>query len=263
MKFTVVTVCLNAAATIERTVQSVLAQDFPDIEYLAIDGMSTDATPEILDRHRDRIARVIREPDRGIFDAMNKGIAASTGDVLHFLNADDRFADAHVLSRVAATLAANPAVAVAFGDCIVDTGRDTFTIRHPDRLTRFRLYVQNLCCQQTIFYRREAFERVGRFDPTYAVAGDGEWNLRAFLTCRLPHLHLDFPVCIFSQTGRSETAVRQRFVERIRMKRQYYTLGERVVFGLAKGAREVAVQASTGRWRLPEAVRALRPRSPR
>jgi len=101
MKVSIITICYNSASTIEDTIQSVLAQNYADIEYIVVDGKSKDQTMEIVDRYRDRISCVISEKDRGIYDAMNKGIRAATGDVVGILNSDDYYADDNVISDVA------------------------------------------------------------------------------------------------------------------------------------------------------------------
>lgn len=101
MRITVITVCRNCASTIEATVRSVLAQDYPDLEYVVVDGASTDGTLETLRKHADRISRLVSEPDRGVYDAMNKGIDLAQGDWLLFMNAGDVFAANDVLRRAA------------------------------------------------------------------------------------------------------------------------------------------------------------------
>lgn len=112
MKITVITVCRNCASTIEATVRSVLAQDYPDLEYVVVDGASTDGTLEILRKHADRISRLVSEPDRGVYDAMNKGLRLATGEYLLFMNAGDVFAANDVLSKAAARADAD----VIYGD---------------------------------------------------------------------------------------------------------------------------------------------------
>ena len=112
MKVTVITVCRNCASTIEATVRSVLAQDYPDFEYVLVDGASTDGTLEILRKHADRISRLVSEPDRGVYDAMNKGVRLAKGEYLLFMNAGDVFAAGDVLRKVAASADAD----VVYGD---------------------------------------------------------------------------------------------------------------------------------------------------
>ena len=98
----IITICYNAAATIEKTLQSVTEQDYPNIEYLIIDGQSKDNTLEIVARYEAHISKVISEPDKGIYDAMNKGMAAATGDYIWYVHADDQIYAANTLSQIMA-----------------------------------------------------------------------------------------------------------------------------------------------------------------
>ncbi|MBQ4405981.1 MAG: glycosyltransferase [Bacteroidales bacterium] len=99
-KITIVTVCYNAASEIEKTIQSVVNQTYPEIEYIIVDGQSTDGTMDIVSKYRDKIAIVVSEPDRGIYDAMNKGIKIATGEWINFMNAGDVFCDNNVLECI-------------------------------------------------------------------------------------------------------------------------------------------------------------------
>ena len=100
MKVTVITVCFNSASTLGRTLTSVFDQDYKNFEYIVIDGGSSDGTLDILDSFRSSLHCVISEPDKGIYDAMNKGLERATGDIVCFLNADDEYATQDVFSRV-------------------------------------------------------------------------------------------------------------------------------------------------------------------
>ena len=91
-KITIITACLNAARTVEATIRSVLDQNYPNLEYIIIDGVSTDGTLEIVDKYEDKITKIVSEPDKGIYDAFNKGISLATGDLIGILNADDFYA---------------------------------------------------------------------------------------------------------------------------------------------------------------------------
>jgi glycosyltransferase involved in cell wall biosynthesis len=99
MKVSVITVCKNSEKTIEAAIQSLLTQTYPQIEYIVIDGASTDRTPAILETYHDRITHLISEPDNGIYAAMNKGIQIATGDLLYFLNSDDYLSSSHSRCR--------------------------------------------------------------------------------------------------------------------------------------------------------------------
>ena len=108
MKISVITVCFNSANTIARALQSVAAQTWPDVEHIVVDGVSTDGTMQVVAKHRASLAHVLCEPDKGIYDAMNKGLNLATGDLVAFLNADDFYKDAAVLSRVARVVQDGP-----------------------------------------------------------------------------------------------------------------------------------------------------------
>ena len=116
-KISVITVVRNGAATVEDTLRSVAAQDYPRVEHVVIDGASTDGTLDIVRRHRDKIAAFRSEPDRGMYDAMNKGLALATGEIVGFLNADDVYADSNVLREIADTLRATE-VDACYGDLV-------------------------------------------------------------------------------------------------------------------------------------------------
>ena len=100
VRVSIITAVYNRAATIGDTLESVLSQDYPDIEHILIDGMSSDGTDEVIRRYAGRIAMSVREPDTGIYNALNKGVRLATGQVIGFLHADDVYADTGVISRV-------------------------------------------------------------------------------------------------------------------------------------------------------------------
>jgi glycosyltransferase involved in cell wall biosynthesis len=99
-KVSIITICYNAAATIEKTLQSVAAQDYPNIEYLIIDGQSKDNTLKIAAHYREHISNVLSEPDKGIYDAMNKGLALATGEYIWYMHADDQIYASDTLSQI-------------------------------------------------------------------------------------------------------------------------------------------------------------------
>ena len=104
MKVSIITITYNSAETVEDTIQSVLAQDYPDIEYIIVDGASKDDTLSIVNRYKDKIATIQSEPDKGIYDAMNKGVRLATGELIGILNSDDFYADAQVISDIVKTV---------------------------------------------------------------------------------------------------------------------------------------------------------------
>lgn len=192
MKVSIITVCFNAASSIEQTIQSVASQDYPDIEHIVIDGGSTDGTLEILERYKDHFSYMVSEPDRGIYDAMNKGIAQATGDIIALLNADDAYADGSVISRVVATMEQSELDA-CFGDAVFFRAEEpTRIIRHyhSARFSPKRIPYGWMPAHPTLFLRKKIYERFGSFKPEYKIAGDFEFIARIFGKNNLKYRHL-------------------------------------------------------------------------
>ena len=129
MKISVITVCYNSAKTLERTLLSVVEQDYQDFEHIVIDGGSSDGSADILANYRTGLAHLMSEPDHGIYDAMNKGLVLARGEVICFLNADDHYASPKVLSQVARKMQAQKLDAL-----MGDVGY--FHERSPQRIVR-------------------------------------------------------------------------------------------------------------------------------
>jgi glycosyltransferase involved in cell wall biosynthesis len=179
----VVTPCLNAAATIEEAIESVRAQGYSRVEHLVVDGGSSDGTVEILERSEG--IRFVSEPDGGRVDAVNKGVAMTGGDVIAWLNADDRYHDG-ALRAVGEAFAADASATWVTGYCdIVDgDGREIrgAVTAYKNALLRhwsFPLYLtQNFVSDPATFVRRDAFERAGPLDPRYRISHDYDLWLR-------------------------------------------------------------------------------------
>lgn len=180
MKISVITVCFNAAKTIGKALDSVATQTHPDVEHIVIDGGSRDSTVGVIRQMGWRVARLVSEPDRGIYDAMNKGLRLASGDVVGFLNADDMFADEGVLSLVAAALT-DHSVDACYGDlCYVDPGDVDRVIRYW-RSSSFRegAFATGWVPPHPTFYvRRKVYLSEGGFDISYRLAADFEIMLR-------------------------------------------------------------------------------------
>jgi len=179
MKISVITVCYNSAATIVDTVESVLAQTHPELEYLIIDGGSTDGTLDLLAPFRDRMAALVSEPDRGMYDAMNKGIARATGDVVAILNSDDVYAGAEVLARVADCFESSGAD-VVYGDLHYVTADLSAVVRdwrsgsyRPGQFKRGWHPPH-----PSFFVRRGVYAALGGFKSDLRIAADYEFMLR-------------------------------------------------------------------------------------
>jgi len=170
----VVTATWNCADTINGCLDSVAAQKWPNIEHVVIDGASKDGTVGLLEARRDAIAVLVSEQDKGIYDALNKGIEHATGDVVGFLHADDIYADENVLADVAAAFE-DPAVQAVYGDLQYVQKQDTNRVVRYWRSARFtpgRLAMGWMPAHPTLYVRREWYQRIGGFDTRYRIAAD-------------------------------------------------------------------------------------------
>jgi glycosyltransferase len=176
MKLSVITIVWNAEHHIERTIRSVLALEGVEMEYLVIDGGSTDGTMAIVDRYRDRITTIVSEPDKGISDAWNKGLALATGDVIALLNAGDT----HEPGAAAIALEGIERGAdVTYGitDLVSEDG--TVLMRNPGRFHPWKYSAGLGLYHPSCFVRASLYRQVGGFDLRYRYAMDTDWMLRA------------------------------------------------------------------------------------
>lgn len=202
MKISVITVAYNSATTIAETLRSVASQHHGDIEHIVIDGGSSDTTREVIAREGTHVARFVSEPDRGIYDAMNKGVAAATGDIVGFLNADDHYAHPNVLARVAQMFADTP-LDMVFGDVAFFRATQPEHIIRRYRSDRFRPGLIGwgwMPAHPAMFVRRSVFENTGLFQINYRIAGDFEWVARVFQNKTLRYSYLP-EVLVHMQTG--------------------------------------------------------------
>lgn len=184
--FSVITVCYNAGAVIEDTIQSVISQTYHHVEYIIIDGDSTDKTCSIIHRYRERITRVVSEPDRGLYDAMNKGMALATGDYLCFLNAGDSFHEDDTLQQMVHTLReVDELPDVLYGETqLVDREGHFVRMRRlaaPERLTWRSFRWGMMVCHQAFFAKRSLAEP---YDLRYRFSADFDWCIRVMKKAR-------------------------------------------------------------------------------
>ncbi len=183
MKVSIITVTLNSAKTVERTLLSVQQQTYGDIEHIVIDGASTDSTMEIVGRYASRLAQVVSEPDNGLYDALNKGLALATGDIIGILNSDDVLADESTIATVVSRFVREQADLV-YGDLLYckDTDRPDSVIRY----WRSNIFHEkSLKCgwmppHPTLYCRRSIYETVGRFNTGFRISADYDLILRIF-----------------------------------------------------------------------------------
>jgi len=209
MKISIITASYNSAATIADTLRSIADQTHPEIEHLVIDGGSTDSTLEIVRAQGKAGTTIVSERDRGIYDAMNKGLARATGDVVGFLNSDDIFADPQALERVARALA-DPQVDMVYGDIVFVAQQDTSRVV---RLWTSRPYTAGLCSRgwmpphPTLYVRRAVYEKYGEYDLSFPAAADFEMALRLFDREHLSSAYVPFVQVRMRMGGQSTRSI--------------------------------------------------------
>lgn len=179
-KISVITAVYNCQKTISQAIDSVLSQTHSAVESIVIDGASTDGTLKILEPYRQRLGLLISECDRGIYDALNKGITHATGDIVGFLHADDVFEDNEVLAKVAAAFQ-DPTIDAVYGDLVYVRHNDIGQVirywksGHYDEAAFSRGWMPP---HPTFYVRRAVYERLGGFDTRYRIAADYDTVLR-------------------------------------------------------------------------------------
>lgn len=203
MKISVVTVCYNAVQTLEKTMLSVLNQTYPDIEYIIIDGGSTDGTVDIIKKYADRLAYWVSEPDKGIYDAMNKGIKVATGEWINFMNAGDRFATNDVTKKLFTEEDVNN-YACVFGDTI-------FTFLYGEKIIKYGDSASHKImpsCHQSIFCKRELLLTYP-FDLNYKMAADFDFFYKLW-QLGVKYKYIDMIVAVYdASNGISSKNIKQ------------------------------------------------------
>ena len=220
MKVSVITVCRNEHGRVAETIKSVISQIYPDIEYIVIDGGSTDGTLKIINDFSSKITRIISEPDEGIYCAMNKGIGNSSGDYCMFINAGDRLCDVNILAQI---FKKEPAEDILYGNVIkVYADRDVLE-KKPMRMTAWRWRHINVCHQAALI-KRELFIRHGAYDESYKIAADYAFFLRMIYRHRATMRYYNMPLAYYrASDGMSTGASNQRglWLEKRRAEKNY------------------------------------------
>ncbi len=241
IKFSVVTITYNAEAVLQRTVNSVAAQDYADVEHIIVDGASTDGTLSIANRYVEQShesgngheVSLVSEPDRGIYDAMNKGLALATGDYVVFMNAGDTFHSPDTLSSTAhAAMTGNDGElsAVLYGDTDIVDGNGRFLAHRrlspPDRLTWRSFMHGMLVCHQSFYARTDIAKRTP-FDLQYRYSADVDWCIRIMKEAnrmRLPLLRVSAVLTDYMQEGQTTLHHSESLRERFRVMSSHYGL---------------------------------------
>lgn len=208
-KISIITVVYNCVNTLEETILSVINQDFDNFEFIIIDGGSSDGTIEIIQKHQDKITSWISEPDKGIYDAMNKGIKIAKGDYLFFLGGDDLLYINSVLKKISSKLTDKNKI--YYGNVLFKTRN----VIYDGKFSSLKIATRNIS-HQSIFYPREIFDKYS-FDTKYKIFADYELNLKLYGNSSYSFVYMPITVALFNDEGSSGSNVLDSCFERDRV----------------------------------------------
>ena len=197
----IITACLNAEDTIEQTILSVINQTYPNIEYVIIDGGSTDGTLDIIKKYEGRITKWISEPDESVFDGMNKGIVHSTGDILYFLNSGDLIYNNDIIADVVKKFSDKNIIAV-YGNVEVLNDYMKKKLVRGCKVSPNKLLYRHIC-HQALFVRRTLFEDVGMFSTSLKLSADHEFIVKSVKKYPANFLYIDDILAKYRDGGMS------------------------------------------------------------
>ncbi len=223
-KFSIITVTYNAEATLEDTIQSVISQTYHHMEYILVDGASKDRTCAIIDRYKEHIDHIVCEPDKGLYDAMNKGMQLATGDYLCFLNAGDSFHEDDTLQQMVHTINGTELPDVLYGETqLVDHEGHFVRMRRlstPQVLT-WRSFKQGmLVCHQAFFAKASLAEP---YDLQYRYSADFDWCIRIMKRAKTLH-NTRLTLIDYLDEGMTTRNHRASLIERFRIMTKHYGL---------------------------------------
>jgi glycosyltransferase involved in cell wall biosynthesis len=212
-KISIITVCYNSAETIRETIDSVLSQTYPEIEYVIIDGLSADGTIDIVKSYGTKITKFISEKDKGLYDAMNKGIDMATGDIIGILNSDDLYAHPGVISHVA-SLFDEQDIDVAYGDLFYfKTGFPDVSLRtyKGGNFSLKRVQYGLMPPHPTFFIKRDVYEKYGKFDLQFTLSADFDLILRFLGIHKVRFAYIPQILVKMRTGGKSTSSLRRTF----------------------------------------------------
>ena len=212
MKVSVITVCLNSEATIEDTILSVLEQDHKDLEYIVVDGKSSDRTLPIIEKYKSRIAKLIFEKDDGMYFALNKGLREASGEVIGILNADDLYADSKVISQVVKEFSEKKTDSI-YGDLQYVERNDLQKIFRNWKSNPYdaKLFLKGWMPPHPAFFvKRKCYEQFGAFNTIFSFAADYELMLRFLYKNRISASYIPQVLVKMRTGGLSNSSIKNR-----------------------------------------------------
>ncbi len=213
-KISIITVSYNSGRTIEDTIKSVVNQSYPNIEYIIVDGKSKDNTLQIVDKYKDKIAKVVSEKDDGIFYAFNKGVRMATGDVVGIINSDDIYTDSTVIEEVAKAFAEND-IDATYGDLVYVDPVDTSKLIRYWKSKEYRKSLFKLGWMPphpTFFIKREFYEKYGDFNTWMKISNDYEIVLRFLYKYNAKAKYINKILIKMRAGGNSNGSLRKRYI---------------------------------------------------
>ena len=212
MKVSIITVCYNSEATIKETIESVASQSYSDIEYIIVDGKSTDNTLEIIQQFGNRVSKVISEPDNGLYDAINKGIGTATGNVIGLVHSDDILASTNVINNIVDVFNASGCDGV-YGDLqYVDKQNANKVFRNwMSGEYEHGMFLKGwMPPHPTLYVKRELFEKYGNYDASFKFAADYELMLRFIHKHQIKLSYLPEVMVKMRTGGKSNSSISNR-----------------------------------------------------
>lgn len=212
MKVSIITSCFNREATIGQAIESVLAQDYPDIEYIVVDGASRDNSLQVINRYKDRISLIISEPDKGMYEAINKGIRMATGDIIGLLHSDDFLFGSHIISDIVKKFSETRAELVYGDGLFVDFNRTDRPVRDwiSGRYHKWKVRCGWLPLHPTVYIKRQVMDKWGLYNESYKIAADTDLLVRYLYKADLHVEYLDRYVVRMRMGGLSTDSARRR-----------------------------------------------------
>jgi len=219
-KLSIITVVYNSEKYIRATIESVLAQTYPAIEYIIIDGKSKDGTMDIVSEYDSRIDTIVSEPDKGLYDAMNKGLSYSTGDYVLFLNSGDLLSSSNIISEVFNNADTDSDVIYGDTDITDEQGNVIHSRRHrpPERLTADSYKRGMLVCHQSFIARRTLCDP---YDTQYRYAADFDWCLKILFKSK-KITNSNSVISLFMEGGQTRRTIVPGLKERYRIMCHHY-----------------------------------------
>lgn len=214
MKVSIITVTYNSVATLQHTIDSICFQDYPDLEYIVVDGNSTDGTTEVIIKNQSIISKWISEPDSGLYDAMNKGIKMATGDLVGIINSDDFYHTSNAISKIVAGFEDSKTECVFADIRFVATDDLDKTIRYYSS-KRFNLGAFTwgfMPAHPTFFTFRKNYEKFGYYKTNYKIAADFELLVRFLYKYKLRYKYLDFDLMKMRLGGVSTASLKSTWI---------------------------------------------------